>query len=232
MRPPESAPFRKQMRGSQVFLPSYRPDLLPSTFWYSTQMEGGVFDESYLRALREHNKEAEDYLISRFFLPVKVKLRARLRSPELVQDACQETFLRVLAYFQSGKSLNNPASLAGFIHTVSQNVAMELLRAQGRQEQLPEDAPEVSDESVGPELQLVTEERKHMVRQVLSELSDRDQVLLRRVFFNDEDKAAVCDEMKVDRGYLRVLLHRARLRFKAALLRVDTRRVPSGSAGV
>src|SRR5215471_3372616 len=122
---------------------TYATYLHPSTFWYSTQMEGGVFDESYLRALREHDKEAEDYLISRFFLPVKLKLRSRLRSPELIQDACQETFLRVLTYFRSGKTLNNPASLAGFIHTVSQNVAMELLRSQSRQQQLPEYTPEV-----------------------------------------------------------------------------------------
>src|SRR5215471_12999098 len=124
---------------------TYATYLHPSTFWYSTQMEGGVFDESYLRALREHDKEAEDYLISRFFLPVKLKLRARLRSPELIQDACQETFLRVLTYFRSGKTLNNPASLPGFVHTVCHNVALELLRAHTRYDQLAENAPEPAD---------------------------------------------------------------------------------------
>src|SRR3954469_2674844 len=105
------------------------------SLWYSSQMQGaGAFDENYLRALRDRDQEAEDFLVSRFFQPVKLKLRARLRSPELVQDACQETFLRVLTYFQSGKTLNNPASLPGFIHSVAHNVALELLRAHTRQD--------------------------------------------------------------------------------------------------
>ena len=194
-------------------------------FCYSSRMDSaGVFDEKYLRALRDCDQEAEDFLIARFFQPVKLKLRARLRSPELVQDACQETFLRVLAYFRSGKSLNNPASLAGFIHTVSHNVAMEMLRAHTRQDQIPENAPEAIDTHPSPELELVSEERKRIVRQVLSELSQRDQQLIRRVFFNEEDKDLVCSELKVDRGYLRVLLHRARLRFKSAVMRVDARK--------
>ena len=190
----------------------------------------GVIDENYLRALRDRDHDAEDFLIARFFQPVKLKLRARLRSPELVQDACQETFLRVFAYFRSGKSLNNPASLAGFIHTVSNNVAMELLRAHTRQDQIPENAPEALDPQLSPELLLVNEERKQVVRQVLEELSERDRQLLRRVFFNDEDKDVVCGELNVDRGYLRVLLHRARLRFKAALLRVDARKPAFGGS--
>lgn len=189
---------------------------------YSAQMDTAiVFDENYLRALRDRDTAAEDYLVTRFFQPVKIKLRARLRSPELVQDACQETFLRVLAYFRSGKTLNNPASLPGFIHTVSHNVALELLRSHTRQDQIPENAPETPDSSVSAEVQLVTDERKEMVRRVISELAPRDRELLRRVFLEDEDKDVVCQEMHVDRGYLRVLLHRARLRLKAALLDIN-----------
>jgi len=208
-----------------VTQPGGSDGISPPSFCYSSRMDSaGVFDENYLRALRDRDQEAEDFLIARFFQPVKLKLRARLRSPELVQDACQETFLRVLAYFRSGKSLNNPASLAGFIHTVSHNVAMEMLRAHTRQEQIPENAPEAADTHLSPELELVTEERKRIVRQVLAELSERDQQLIRRVFFNEEDKDIVCSELHVDRGYLRVLLHRARLRFKSALMRVDARK--------
>ena len=89
-----------------------------------------LFDENYLSALRDRDPDAENFLISHFSRPVQLKLRARLRSPELIQDACQETFLRVIRYFSSGKTLDNPASLPGFIHTVCHNVALELLRSQ------------------------------------------------------------------------------------------------------
>jgi hypothetical protein len=35
------------------------------------------------------------------------------------------------------------------------------------------------------------------------------------LFFEECDKDEVCRRLNIDRGYLRVLLHRAKLRFKA-----------------
>jgi DNA-directed RNA polymerase specialized sigma24 family protein len=75
---------------------------------------------------------------------------------------------------------------------------------------------------------MVTAERKRIVRDLLGELAEKDRELLRRVLLEEEDKDAVCREYRVDRGYLRVLLHRARLRFKAALLEADRRTGASG----
>jgi RNA polymerase sigma-70 factor (ECF subfamily) len=176
-----------------------------------------LFDEQYLQALRDRDPDAENYLVAHFSRPVQLKLRARLRSPELVQDASQETFLRVLRYFSSGKTLDNPASLPGFIHTVCHNVALEFLRAHTRQSQVPENAPDVPDSSPGPDRQLDAGERAALVGRVLEEMNEKDRQLLRRVFLDEEDKDLVCSEFHVDRGYLRVLLHRARNRFRAVL---------------
>src|SRR5690349_1304974 len=85
----------------------------------------GLFDEAYLAALNAREADAQNHLVSTFSRPVLIKLRARLRSPELVQDAFQETFLRVLTYFGSGKTLERPGSLAGFVHATCHNVALE-----------------------------------------------------------------------------------------------------------
>jgi RNA polymerase sigma-70 factor (ECF subfamily) len=186
-------------------------------------MAGILFDDNYLRALKDRDQEAENQLIVHFSRPVQLKLQARLRSPELVQDARQETFLRVLSYFRSGKTLDNPASLPGFVHSVCHNVALELLRAHTRHEQMAENAPEPADMAPSPEGQMVTTERKQIVKRLLQELAERDRDLLRRVLLEEEDKDQVCREFGVDRNYLRVLLHRARIRFKAALLQMETR---------
>jgi RNA polymerase sigma-70 factor (ECF subfamily) len=43
----------------------------------------------------------------------------------------------------------------------------------------------------------------------------RDRDLLRAIFFEEKDKDSVCREMGVDREYLRVLVHRAKDKFKA-----------------
>ena len=184
----------------------------------------GLFDESYLRALKERNPDTENHLFSYFSLPVQIKLRALLRSPELIQDAGQETFLRVLSYFRCGKTLDNPGSLPGFVYTTCHNVALEFLRAHTRQDQLPENLHEPIATGPDPERQMVTDESKAFVRRVLNELPEKDRQLLKRVFLDEEDKDAVCREFGVDRGYLRVLLHRALHRFRAAVSRDSTKK--------
>ena len=182
------------------------------------RIPGSLFDENYIRGLNECDPETQSHLVSFFSRPVQLKLHARLRSPELVEDARQETFLRVISYFRAGKTLQNPASLPGFIHSVCSNVALELLRSHTRQDQFGENAPDPPDPAADPERQMVSTERKQVVRRLLTELAPKDRELLRRVLLEEEDKDGVCREYNVDRGYLRVLLHRARLRFKAVLL--------------
>ena len=185
----------------------------------------GLFDESYLAALKERDADAQNRLVSTFSRPVLIKLRARLRSPELVQDAFQETFLRVLSYFGSGKTLDRPGSLAGFVHSTCHNVALELLRAHTRQDQPPENHPEPVAVGPSPERQLITGERKAFVWNILNKLSKKDRQLLKRVFLDEEDKDAVCREFQVDRAYLRVLLFRARQSCRAAVSREDATKV-------
>jgi len=188
----------------------------------------GLFDESYISALRGQDPSAENHLISHFSRPVQIKLRARLRSPELIQDAFQETFLRVLSYFRSGKTLESPSSLPGFVHAICHNVALEFLRAHTRQDQYPERLREPVAAGLDPERQMVTEERRDMVRRLLQELSEKDRKLLKRIFLDDEDKDAVCQEFEVNRNYLRVLLYRARTRFKALVTHDSARTAAEG----
>jgi RNA polymerase sigma-70 factor (ECF subfamily) len=177
-----------------------------------------LFDQQFLNALRDRNADAEDLLVSHFTRPVQLKLRARLRNPELVQDACQEAFLRVLNYFRSGKTLDNPSSLPGFIHSVCHNISLEMLRAHTRHDQMFNDVPDPPDPRLSPESQMVTTERKDLVRRILDEMPERDRRLLKRVFLEEEDKDLVCKEFQVDRSYLRVLVHRARTKFRAIAL--------------
>ncbi|HZL56828.1 MAG TPA: sigma-70 family RNA polymerase sigma factor [Bryobacteraceae bacterium] len=181
-----------------------------------------LFDENYLRSLAMRDADAENFLIAHFSRPVQLKLRARLRSPELAQDAYQETFLRIFRYFHSGKTLDNPASLPGFVHSVCHNISLEFLRQHTRQSQFPENAPEAEDPGHGPERQAVTAERRKLVGKILSEMPEKDRQLLRRVCLDEEDKDTVCREFQVDRGYLRVLLHRARNRFRSVMMQAES----------
>lgn len=190
--------------------------------------ETSLFDHAYLTALGERNKEVEEHFISYFSRPIRLKLSARLRSADLVQDAFQETFLRVLNYFQSGKTLDKPGSLPAFVHSVCHNVSLECIRGNTRYAQLPEHHQGPVDPGLDPQLQLVTAERKAMVGRLLGELSELDRKLLRRVFLDEEDKDVVCRELQVNRGYLRVLLFRARERLKTVIFRDAEANVAAG----
>lgn len=200
-----------------------------NTLLSSRQASGRyVFDEYYLAALKARDPEVENHLIAHFSTAVRVKLRARLRSPELVDDGYQETFLRVLTYFRAGKTLNNASSLPGFIHGMCNNIALELLRRHTRQDQIPENHQGPIDSSLDPQDQLVTDERKAMVRRLLGELSEKDSRLLRRIFLDEEDKDAVCREFHIDRDYLRIVVFRARKRFRNIIEREGARGAVAG----
>ena len=53
------------------------------------------------------------------------------------------------------------------------------------------------------------------MRRILDGLPKRDRDLLRAIFLEEKEKDTVCREFGVDREYLRVLVHRAKDKFKA-----------------
>ena len=57
-------------------------------------------------------------------------------------------------------------------------------------------------------------EERVKVREALAALPPKDKDLIRWLFFEERDKDDVCRELNVDRDYLRVLLHRAKQRFR------------------
>jgi DNA-directed RNA polymerase specialized sigma24 family protein len=97
------------------------------------------FNEEYLHALQIGDKAAENQLITSLGPRIRTVLRSHLRSWDRTLDAYQETFLRVFTYLRSGKTLDSPSSLPGFVLAVSRNVAFEHLRSYDRQDQFPEE---------------------------------------------------------------------------------------------
>ena len=61
------------------------------------------------------------------------------------------------------------------------------------------------------------------VREILDEMPERDRRILRAVFLEEQDKDEVCRDFGVDRDYLRVLVHRAKIAFKSEYLKTINR---------
>lgn len=178
------------------------------------------FDGEYVRRLTAGDSETERHFTRYFGDLLTLKLRPRLRSPAVVEDAKQETFLRVLTTLRNKGGLATPESLGSFVNSVCNNVLFETYRSQARMVPLPVEAEEERiAEGTDAEGSLLVEEEQARVRQVLGELPEKDQQLLRWLFFDECDKDEVCRRLSIDRNYLRVLVHRAKARFREGLLK-------------
>lgn len=176
-------------------------------------MDRYAFDADYVARLSSGDPIVQRHFVSYFNELLGIKLRSRLRSPQLIEDARQETLLRVLVALRN-KGIEHPERLGAFVNAVCNNVLFEFFRTEGRVSPMPDDGPEPADESDDPERLMVTKQRKKEVKRVLDELPPKDRELLKRVFLEERDKDSVCRDFDVDREYLRVLLHRAKSRFR------------------
>jgi len=173
------------------------------------------FDAEYVRRLADSDPQTEGDFVAYFGELLALKLRSRLRSPEQIQDVAQETFLRVLKTLrQSG--IENPEALGSFVNSVCTNVLFEVYRAQSRMTDAVEDRVSLE---IPADTAMADEETRTQVRSVLSELPEKDRKILRWLFFDERDKGEVCRVLQVDREYLRVLVHRAKQRFRTDYLR-------------
>jgi RNA polymerase sigma-70 factor, ECF subfamily len=176
------------------------------------------FSDEYVQRLRSGDPVTEQHFTDYFSALIEIKLRSRLHSPQAVEDVRQETFLRVLRGLRSGQTVQDGRKLGAFVNSVCNNVVLEQYRSSARYAQMPDNAGEVPDPSWSAERVAVSEETRRAVREVLDEMPPKNRDLLRKVFFEERDRAEVCREMGVDVNYLRVLLYRARLKFKVRLL--------------
>jgi RNA polymerase sigma-70 factor (ECF subfamily) len=186
------------------------------------------FDDVYLDALKRHDPATEDHFVCCFSRALKASLRRRFRSTQVIEDATQETLFRVLTYFRAGKTLRAAGNLPAFVISVCTNVSREMLRATAHYEQLAENFDDTVDVRANPERAAMEAERSRMVRRTLGELTRKDQCVLTSVFLDEADKDQVCRELRTNRDHLRVVLYRARVRFRKAAEQRENSPTPEG----
>ncbi|HVM91309.1 MAG TPA: sigma-70 family RNA polymerase sigma factor [Terriglobales bacterium] len=182
-------------------------------------MQFHSFDEAYIGRLRAGDFRTQEHFSAYFSALIKIKLGSRVKSPEIIEDLRQETFARFFLALREEKILR-PEALGSFVNSICNNVLLEHYRAGAHDTPLDEEeecgaltsVPDVLDK-------LGAKEMEKAVRDILQKLPERDRRLLREVFLEERDKDEVCQEMGVDRDYLRVLLHRAKQAFKSTYLK-------------
>jgi RNA polymerase sigma-70 factor, ECF subfamily len=176
-----------------------------------------AFDEAYLHRLREGDPSTESHFVAYFSKLIQIKLRARFLPPETVDDLKQETFIRVIRLIRSPDGIRQADRLGPFVNSVCNNVISEHYRSGSRNVPLDPDHLELPDKAMNLESLAISQETQRTVRTVLSQLPERDRAVLRAVFLEEMSKDEICASFGVGRDYLRVLLHRAKDKFRTAM---------------
>jgi RNA polymerase sigma-70 factor, ECF subfamily len=181
------------------------------------QFEGYVdlfaFTREYVERLREGDPSTEQHFVAYFDQLLRIKLRARMFASETVDDLRQETYIRVLVTLRKD-GVRQPERFGAFVNGICNHVIQEFYRASSKTSPWDDTYLELPDRAVDTEGFLISKQMKDRVRQVIEELPKKDRDLLCAYFMEEKDKDEVCIQFGVNRDYFRVLLHRAKDKFK------------------
>ena len=181
---------------------------------FLTPVDFYAFDAEYVRRLCAGEAEVEEHFSLYFEDRLRLKLRSARYDRTENADIIQDTFVRALEKLRNGE-LRQPQSLGAFVFAICKNICLERSRPR-KLEPLSDDyAPASTDDA---ERDLLETERARALRRAVSQLPAKDRRLLIAYFFEERPKAAICKELGVTPGYLRVCLHRAKKALKRRFL--------------
>ena len=193
-------------------------------------MDFFAFDKAYVDQLRNGDPATEHHFFVYFEKLLRIKLRARGITSDKLEDLKQDTFIRVIAAVRKEGGVRQPERFGAFVNSICNNVLLEYYRTLGKNQQMDETHQEIPDLVLDLEEMMVSKQASERVRKILAGMPARDRDLLRAVFLEEKDKDTVCRDIGVDRDYLRVLLHRAKDKFKAVYEKEQFGSLP-GAAG-
>ena len=208
-------PFRDQPSELLDSLPPKGGEAILLTQGFEVPVDFFAFDKAYVDRLRDGDRPTEHHFVAYFEQLLRMKLRARTLTSDKVDDLRQETFIRVIANLRREGGIRQPERFGAFVNSICNNVLMEHYRSSAKNQPMEDAHLEIPDKVLDLEGMLVNKQFRERVRHILDEMPQRDRDLLWAIFFEEKEKDVVCREFGVDRDYLRVLLHRAKDKFKA-----------------
>ena len=151
--------------------------------------------------------------------PSLERLRLKLRYKVLyhvghgcadVDDLVQESLARFIRAEQR-QQIRNTEEFGAFLNGVCRNVILEYRRPMRREPNLDQDMP-IPDTGVRPEGDIL--EMRDSIDSSLAELAERDRMILRALYLEGREKDEICREWKMSDAQFRVVLFRAKERFR------------------
>ena len=160
----------------------------------------------------------EAALVGRFRERLRLFALRRLHDAAAAEDVAQEALRRVVEACRAGR-VENPAALPAFVFQTAQHICLQHFRSSGREGRAllrlsGEDPPQHQPH---PLTSLIGSERRAAVRAAMAQLDEQDRELLRQVYYEETDSAALAQRLGVTPGALRVRKHRVLGRLAALL---------------
>ncbi len=165
------------------------------------------------------------------------KLRSRLRykvSYNLgfacadIDDVVQESLMRYLSATR-GEKIQNPGAAGAFLNGICRNVISEYRRRNLREDPMPEVIPEPKNELI-QDSDLF--ELRQAIAQGLDQLSERDRSVLRAFYLEEKSKEEILKSTGLTDENFRVVLCRAKERFRAIYVEQTQHRGPSRHSSI
>ena len=181
-----------------------------------SQTEQDLSPECLVTQVAKGDKLAEQQLVSRYWRGLYFILHRRTNDPELAADLSQDTFIVVINKARNGE-INNPAAVVSFIRQTGINLMIAHYRKESRQATDPNSEMDSLVVDVKPGLfqTIQSEQTFQLVLQLIEEMKvERDREILKAYFLYEQDKANICETLKLSSEHFDRVLHRARSRLK------------------
>jgi RNA polymerase sigma-70 factor, ECF subfamily len=171
-------------------------------------------ESGYVERLAAGDLETERHFFAHFGRLLRAIVHTRTRGRVVnADDVVQETFARVISALRQNR-LRDGDRFGAFVVGICDRVLLEAGRSQTREHPAPDAGDHVPSED-DPEASAASREGLRLAGQVLARLAARDRAILEDLFLHDTDKDEICRRYGVSRDHLRVLVHRAKERFRA-----------------
>lgn len=132
-----------------------------------------------------------------------------------MEDGVHDVIIAVIKAIQSG-SVREPEKLPGFVKTIAQRRCARSVTNLAKKRQREGDIEKTAnapDCQIDPETRLLIQEQVEIARQALSQLSARDQEVLRRFYVEEQLPRQICCDMNLTEAHFRLVKSRAKARF-------------------
>lgn len=170
--------------------------------------------------IRAGESSAEDELVNRYRRGLAFILARATSDRPTIDDLLQDAFRIALEKIRKG-DLREPEKLSGFLSGLARNLAIEHFRkAAARRAATSAGGEALTRTPPDPQELALQAERLAIVRRVLSELgSDRDRQILYRFYIAEDEKDAICRDLRLSSLHFNRVLFRARERYRTLYLK-------------